>query len=128
MKNFYKTVIFIVYFVLVFFVLPYVQNYMAIWFYVLAAVLFVDSYSLLAGGSIKSSIFIVFIFSLALPIAMLIAISMPVYHTTLSTLKSIVKYGGFELFYPFIAALTSGFILGKVRSNPSIQLTACGIS
>ena len=85
MKNLYKAVIFTAYLALVFFVLPLVQNNMAIWFYVLAAVLFVASYSLLAGGSIKSSIFIVFIFSLALPIAMLIAIGMPVYHTAFST-------------------------------------------
>jgi hypothetical protein len=107
MKNLYKTLIFAVYFALVFFVVPLVQNNMAIWLHVLVAVLFVTSYSLLAGGDVKFSIFLAFIFSLVFPIVMLTAIGLPVYHTVFATVKSIFKYGGVELFFPFIAALTS---------------------
>jgi hypothetical protein len=117
MKNLYKTVIFAVYFALLFFVLPLVQNNIVIWLHVLVVVLFVTSYSLLAGGDIKFSIFLAFIFSLVFPIVMLTAIGLPVYHTVFATVESIIKYGGVELFFPFLAALTSGLILGKVRSN-----------
>lgn len=121
MKNLHKFAIFAVYFAVVFFVLPLVQNSLVIWLHVLTAVLFVAIYSLLAGGNIKSSVFVVFMFSLVFPIAMLIAIGLPVYHTTIATVKSILSYGGLELFLPFISALTSGLIIGKVRSNPSFK-------
>lgn len=124
MKNLYKTVIFAIYFALVFFVLPLVQNNIVIWLHVLVAVLFVISYSLLAGGNIKSSIFLAFFFSLVFPIVMLTTIGLPVYHTVFATVKSIFKYGGIELFFPFLAALTSGLILGKVRDNPSFKRDA----
>ena len=108
---------------ILFFLLPHAIHNLAIWFGRLSSALFVVCYSLIAGGRIKTSIFIVFIFSLVVPDITFIAIGLPVYLSVFRSVNSLFiitlkqQLEIFEKLFPFLAALFGGILTSIVRKN-----------
>lgn len=100
------------------------------WLVVGLSLVFLCAYRALTRGRFTVPLAVIFITTVALPIAFLFYIGLPVYHSWSSTASSLISafkdYGqfwGLELFAPFLAAAI-GALLMRWRSNIAFERDA----
>ena len=100
------------------------------WLIALLSLLFLLAYRWFVRGSLTVPLAVVFVVTLVFPIAVLLAIGMPVYHSWSSTAASLYaslrdhgQFWGLELFAPLLAAAAGAFVL-RWRSNIAVKRDA----
>ena len=100
------------------------------WIDALLSLVFLMAYWRFVQGQLMVSLVVVFFVSLVVPISVLFAIGMPVYHSWSSTAASLFsslrdhgQFWGLELFAPLLAA-TAGALILRWRSNIAVKRDA----
>lgn len=102
----------------------------SLWLTALLSLLFLFAYRRFVRGSLMVPFAVVFFVTLVLPIAVLFAIGMPVYHSWSSTANSLFaslrdhgQFWGLELFAPLLTT-AAGVLVLRWRSNIAIKRDA----
>jgi len=100
------------------------------WLIALLSLLFLLAYRWFVRGALTVPLAVVFFVTLVFPIAVLLAIGMPVYHSWSSTASSLFaslrdhgQFWGLELFAPLLAAAAGALVL-RWRSNIAVKRDA----